>query len=65
MLLPRQPCRPRARSLRDHRRNGRSLRHVAVGRLGLHGRTVTALISPAGHVADIVFGPIPSTPTIH
>lgn len=52
-------------SLRDHRRRAPAMRYVAVGRLGLHGPAVTALVAPNGDVVKMVFGPQPSRPTIH
>jgi len=51
--------------LRDHRRRTPAIRYVAVGRLGLHGHAVTALVAPNGDVVEMFFGQQPSRPTIH
>lgn len=66
MPYPRPPRRWRElRSLRDHRRRAPAFRHVVVGRLGLIGPTVTAIVAPNGAVVDMVFGPRQPSRTIH
>ena len=52
-------------SLRDHRRRAPSFRYVAVGRLGLLGATVTAIVAPNGDVVNMVFGPRSPSRTLH